>query len=120
MRKKTGQIKGLISRRWLILNYTIQHVIPNVCIKFQNPIVPLKSVMKNFHIHYIRVRDRKREKKNLTVVVSQIVPEKPLEEKSLHTNIVTEKVKTISPPYTSYTGGIMTSSVSLYFANSST
>ena len=35
-RKKNGQIKGMISRR-LILSYTIQQVIPNICIKFQNP-----------------------------------------------------------------------------------
>ena len=36
-RKKNGQIKGLISRRRLILSYTIQEVIPNICTKFQNP-----------------------------------------------------------------------------------
>ena len=36
-RKKNGQIKGMISRRRLILSYTIQQVIPNICTKFQNP-----------------------------------------------------------------------------------
>ena len=36
-RKKNGQIMGMISRRRLILSYTIQKVIPNVCTKFQNP-----------------------------------------------------------------------------------
>ena len=36
-RKKTGQIKRMISRRRLILSYTIQQVIPNICTKFQNP-----------------------------------------------------------------------------------
>ena len=35
--KKNGQIKGMISRRRLILSYTIQQVIPNICTKFQNP-----------------------------------------------------------------------------------
>ena len=36
-RKKKGQIKGLISHMWLILLYTVQPVIPDVCTKFQNP-----------------------------------------------------------------------------------
>ena len=34
---KNGQIMGMISRRTLILSYTIQQVIPNICTKFQNP-----------------------------------------------------------------------------------
>ena len=36
---KNGQIQGMcnISMRMLNLSYTIQVVIPNVCIKFQNP-----------------------------------------------------------------------------------
>ena len=34
--KENGQIKGMISRR-LILSYTIQQAIPNICTKFQNP-----------------------------------------------------------------------------------
>ena len=33
-RKKNGQIKGLISHMWLILEYTVQLVIPDVCTKF--------------------------------------------------------------------------------------
>ena len=37
VRKKNGQIKGLISHMWLILEYTVQLVIPDVCTKFQNP-----------------------------------------------------------------------------------
>ena len=36
-RKKNEQIKGLISQMWLILEYTVQLVIPDVCTKFQNP-----------------------------------------------------------------------------------
>ena len=36
-RKKNGQIKGLISNMWLVLYYTVQLVIPDVCTKFQNP-----------------------------------------------------------------------------------
>ena len=34
--RKNGQIKGMISSRRLILSYTVQLVIPNVCTKFQN------------------------------------------------------------------------------------
>ena len=37
VRKKNEQIKGLISHMWLILEYTVQLVIPDVCTKFQNP-----------------------------------------------------------------------------------
>ena len=36
-RKKNGKIKGMISSSMLILFYTIQLVIPNICTKFQNP-----------------------------------------------------------------------------------
>ena len=36
-RKKNGQIKGMISSSMMILSYTIQQVIPNICTKFQNP-----------------------------------------------------------------------------------
>ena len=36
--KATGElIKGMISMRRLILSYTIQEVVPIVCMKFQNP-----------------------------------------------------------------------------------
>ena len=35
--KEDGQIRGLISHMWLILEYTVQLVIPDVCTKFQDP-----------------------------------------------------------------------------------
>ena len=35
--KKKVQIKGLISQMWLIFEYTVQLVIPDVCTKFQSP-----------------------------------------------------------------------------------
>ena len=35
--EKDGQIKGKLSSRGLILLYTIQQVIPNICTSFQNP-----------------------------------------------------------------------------------
>ena len=37
VRKKNGQIKGLISHMWLILCYTVQLVITKLCTKFQDP-----------------------------------------------------------------------------------
>ena len=36
-RKKNAQIHELIGNMWLILCYTVQLVIPDVCTKFQNP-----------------------------------------------------------------------------------
>ena len=39
-------------------------------------------------------------------ILGQVVAEKSLTKKSLHTNTHTEKAKTIYPLYTSYTGGI--------------
>ena len=44
--KENGQIKGLKSSSMLILFYTIQQVIPNICTKFQNlgAVVPEKSL----------------------------------------------------------------------------
>ena len=58
-RKKKGQIKGLISHMWLILSYTVQPVIPDVCTKFQNPRSSSSGEIfdENFHIHYLGVRD---------------------------------------------------------------
>ena len=52
-RKKKEQIKGMISRRRLVLFYTIQHVIPNICTKFQNPRCssPEKSLMHKTFTH---------------------------------------------------------------------
>ena len=35
--KKDSQIKGMINMMMLILSYTIQVVVPNVCTKFLNP-----------------------------------------------------------------------------------
>ena len=35
--KENGKIKGMISSSMLILFYTIQQVIPNICTKFQKP-----------------------------------------------------------------------------------
>ena len=63
-RKKHGQIKGLISRIWLILYYTVQPVIPDVCTKFQNPKSSSSREIfdENFHIHYLGVKDRKSKK----------------------------------------------------------
>ena len=80
-RKKNGQIQGMISRRRLILPYTIQQVIPKICTTFQNP--RFTSSCEIFD-----------EKKRFTY-------------KHTHTNIVTEKTKTIYQLYTSYTGGII-------------
>ena len=59
LEKKKGQIKGLISHMWLILLYTVQPVIPDVCTKFQNPrsSSPGEIFDENFHIHYLGVRD---------------------------------------------------------------
>ena len=84
--KREWQIKGMISRRRLILSYTIQQVIPNICTKFQNP--RFSSSCKIFD-----------EKKKFT---------------HTHANIVTEKTKTIYPLYTSYTGGIIKSESSCF------
>ena len=74
---------GMISRRRLILSYTIQQVIPNICTKFQNP--TFSSSWEIFD-----------EKKVYTQTHTHI-----------HTHIVTEKTKTIYPLYTSYTTGII-------------
>ena len=51
-REKNGQIKGMISRRRLILFYTIQ-AIPNIYTKFQilDIVVPEKSLMKKKFTH---------------------------------------------------------------------
>ena len=48
--KKNRQIKEMISMRMLTFFYTIQHVIPNVCTKFQilGAVIPEKSLTKHF------------------------------------------------------------------------
>ena len=50
--------------RMLILYYTIQVVVPNVCTKFQNPRYssPKEIFNTNFSMHYIGLRDGKKEK----------------------------------------------------------
>ena len=58
-------IRGMIGSRMLILFYTIQQVIPNICTKFQNPRHSSfwEIVDTNFPMYYIWVRDGKMEKK---------------------------------------------------------
>ena len=48
---------------WLILCYTIQLVIPDVCTKFKilNQICSEKCLTEDVHIHYIGVRNEKKE-----------------------------------------------------------
>ena len=75
--KKNGQIHELLSNMWLILCYTLQLVIPDVCTKYQNP----KSSS------FREMSDGKKVNRQ--------------------TNVVTEKAKTIYPLYTSYAGGII-------------
>ena len=58
-RKKNRQIKGLISHMWLILYHTVQPVMPDICTNFQNP----RSFDENFHIHYIGVIEKGKNKK---------------------------------------------------------
>ena len=55
--------KGIISSSMLILFYTIQQVIPNICTKFQNPRCSCswEIFYTNFLMHYIGVRDGKKE-----------------------------------------------------------
>ena len=77
----------MISRRRLILYYTTQQVIPNICTKFQNP-----RFSSSWEILLM--------KKNVYIHTHQHT--------HTHTRIVTEKTKTIYPLYTSYTGGIIT------------
>ena len=64
-RKKNGQIKKMVSIRRLILSYTMQRVIPNICAKFQN--LRCSSFWEifdtNFPMYYIGVRDGKMQKR---------------------------------------------------------
>ena len=83
----------MISRRRLILSYTIQQVIPNICTKFQNPrfsssweIFDTKKVYTHTHTHthtHIHTHTHTHTQTHT------------------HTNIVTEKTKN------SYTRGII-------------
>ena len=54
----------MLSSSRLILFYTIQQVIPNICTKFQNPrrSSSWKIFDTNFSMYYIVVRDGKKEK----------------------------------------------------------
>ena len=83
---ENGQIKGMVIMRMLILSYTIQQVIANVCNKFQSP--RCSSSWEIFD-----------EKKNKTVYTQ--------------THRQTDKHcygkdKNDIPPYTSYAAGIKT------------
>ena len=53
-RKKNRQLRGLIRNMWLILIYTVQLVVPNVCTKFPKPWLCISCEIfdENFHIHY--------------------------------------------------------------------
>ena len=59
----------------LILSYTIQLVIPNVCTKFQNLRCSSswEIVDMNFPMHNIAVRDGKREKEGKMIEFSIVV-----------------------------------------------
>ena len=54
----------MIRSSMLILFYTIQQVIPNICTKFQNPRHSSSREIfdTNFPMYYIGVRDGKKEK----------------------------------------------------------
>ena len=54
----------MVSIRRLILSYTMQQVIPNICTKFQNPRCSCSWEIfdTNFPMYYIGVRDGKKEK----------------------------------------------------------
>ena len=63
-RKKNKQIKEMVSIRTLILSYTMQQVIPNICTKFQNPRCSCSWEIfdANFLMYYTEVRDGKMQK----------------------------------------------------------
>ena len=63
--------KGMIGRRRLILSYTIQQVIPNICTNFQNPRFSSSREIFDVKQKFIHTHT--------------------------HANIVTEKTKTIYP-----------------------
>ena len=68
-KKKNGQIKGMINMWMLILSYTIQVDVPNVCTKLRNPRCSSSWEISdtNFLMHYTGVRDGKNEKKSKEV-----------------------------------------------------
>ena len=61
---KEKWIKGLISNMWLIFLYTVQLLISDVSTKFLNSRSSSSGEIfdKNFHMHYLGVRDLKKEK----------------------------------------------------------
>ena len=69
-RERKRQIKEMISRRRLILFYTIQQVIPNICTKFQNPRRSSSREIfdTNFTMYYIGVRNGKMGKRRQKVI----------------------------------------------------
>ena len=56
---------GTDTNMWLIFLYTVQLVISDVCTKFQNSRSSSSGEIfdENFHMHFLRVRDGKRKKK---------------------------------------------------------
>ena len=54
--------KGIICSSMLILCYTLQQVIPNICTKFQNPRHSSSWEIFHFPMYYIGVRDEKKGK----------------------------------------------------------
>ena len=58
------KIKEMVSIRRLILSYTMQQVIPNICTKFQNPRSSCSWEIfdTNYLMYYIGVRDGKKQK----------------------------------------------------------
>ena len=62
--EKNGQTWGMISSSMLILFYTIQQVISNICTKFQNPRHSSSCEIfdTNFPMYYIGRRDGKKGK----------------------------------------------------------
>ena len=59
-----GQIKEMVSIRRLILSYTMQHVIPNICTTFQDPRCSCSWEIfdTNVPMYYTGVRDGKKQK----------------------------------------------------------
>ena len=63
-RKKNEEIKGLINNIRLILFYTLQLVIPNLCTKFiiLSQVLAEKTLTENVQMHYIGLRDGNKKK----------------------------------------------------------
>ena len=61
--KVNEEIKGLISNVWLVLCYTVKLVIPTFAPNFiiLCQVVAEKSLTEDVHMHYIGVRDRKKD-----------------------------------------------------------